>query len=195
MPFQWLAEKWHATIFKIVSITVLIIVIFLGYQTWTNLIRAYPDISYDSDEEQFKYGAIGLGMNGRVPYYLFKILPDLFPEKLPGPGGWASFGVIFEEGKELPVGFSKRRIGFPSVEPNCALCHTGSYKQTPDDKQQLLLGAPAHQLDLEAFQWFLYDCAEDPKFNPDTLMAHIEKIADLTWMEKVFNRYLGLAIK
>ena len=42
---------------------------------------------------------------------------------LPGPGGYKSFGLVWEEGKELPAGFSKKVVGFPRVANNCAICH------------------------------------------------------------------------
>ncbi|MBI1803214.1 MAG: hypothetical protein HY033_05545 [Ignavibacteriae bacterium] len=190
MPIDFFKMKWRSTAFRIVSTAVLLTVILVGFQLWNNLLRARPDIVYDSDEEQFKYGAIGLGIEGRIPYYIFKILPDLFTDKLPGPGGWASFGLVFEQGKDLPVGLSRRHIGFPSVEPNCAFCHTGSYKLSPAGERKLMLGSPAHELDLEAFQWFLYDCADDPRFNPDTILARIDKIADLSWAERLTYKYI-----
>ncbi len=73
---------------------------------------------------RFKYGSIGAERDAGIPYWIFYVLPRMFPDKLPGPGGYAAFGVVWEEGQELPVGFSKKVVGFPRVANNCASCHT-----------------------------------------------------------------------
>jgi len=43
--------------------------------------RAEPDISYASVEDHYRHGAIGLGSDSRIPYWIWKMLPDMFPEK------------------------------------------------------------------------------------------------------------------
>jgi hypothetical protein len=161
----------------------------LYYGVYVNLIRAEPDVTYQDPAEQFKYGAIGLSMANRIPEYVWNVLPEVCPDLLPGPGGWASLGMIYEEGKDLPVGLARREIGYPSVEPNCAFCHTGAYRTSSGGPQQIALGAPAHQLDLQAFQWFLYDCAKDPRFTADNLLAKIQATEDLSWFQTQVYRY------
>jgi hypothetical protein len=160
-----------------------------AYGVYVNLIKAEPEVAYTDQAEQFKYGAIGLSMANRIPEYVWKVLPDVCPDLLPGPGGWASLGMIYEDGKELPVGIARREIGYPSVEPNCAFCHTGAYHTSSDAPQQIALGAPAHQLDLQAFQWFLYDCAKDPRFTADNLLTKIQATEDLSWFQTQVYRY------
>lgn len=191
-PFRWFSSHWKDSKgFRIFTITTSVITLFIGYLTWDNLLRKHEDIVYEDDAEQYKYGAIGLGMDARIPLYLFQVLPTVFPDKLPNPdNGYESLGLIFEEGKKLPIGLAERHIGYRSVEPNCALCHTGSYIHPTNKKRTVILGAPAHEFDLEAFQWFLYDCANDPRFNADTLMKAIEKEIDLGWSEAAFYRYV-----
>lgn len=169
---------------------VVILIAIVGYVLWDNLLRAEPEIVYASDQDHFKYGAIGLGSDSRVPYWIWKVLPEMFPEKLPGPGGWASLGLIYEPGHDLPVGFAKRHIGYDSVEANCALCHTGVLQMTAGGPQQVILGGPAHILDLQSFQRFLYGCAADPRFTPDNVMAAIAKQSKLGPIESLVYRYL-----
>ena len=82
-------------------------------------------------EMRFKYGSIGAEHDAGIPYWIFYVLPRMFPEKLPGPGGYASLGVPWEQGQELPVGFTKKTIGFPRVANNCAVCHTATYRSRP----------------------------------------------------------------
>jgi mono/diheme cytochrome c family protein len=119
----------------------------------------------------------------------------VFPDLLPKPGiGYAAFGVNWEQGQELPIGFSKRRIGFDRVANTCAACHVASYRSQPDETPTLVVAGPNHTLDLEAFFRFLVDCAKDPRFNADTLMAEISLAADLDLIDRLAYRYLIIPI-
>ena len=188
--FAWMARCFRKPTVRIGLAIVAIFVACAGYVLWDNLMRTEPDTNYASIEEHYKHGAIGLGGDNRVPYWIWKVLPDMFPEKLPGPGGWASLGLIYEEGHDLPVGFAKRHIGYDAVEANCALCHTGEFRRTAESKPELLLGAPAHTLDLQSFQAFLYDCAADARFTPENVMTAIGKLHRFSWTEALVYRYL-----
>ena len=186
--FQWIKAKLRS---KVVWATIIIIVLlggFIGFQLWNNLLRKHADIVYASQEDHWKHGAIGLNQESRIPYYIWKVLPRMFPEKL--PRGWATFGFIFEDGNELPVGFSLRNIGYPAVEANCALCHTGSYRVSPDAKPKLIYGGPAHELELQTFQDFLISCATDPRFTPENILKEIKKVENLSTTESLVYRYL-----
>jgi mono/diheme cytochrome c family protein len=184
----WLKAKLKS---KKVWATVAVLVLlggFIGFQLWNRLLRQYPDISYAKPEEHWKHGAIGLSNESRIPYYIWKVIPRMFPEKL--PNGWATFGFIMEDGNELPVGFSLRKIGYPAIEANCALCHTASYRETPQSKPKLIYGGPAHEMDLESFQRFLFSCASDPRFTPDNILNEIKKTENLSAMDSLVYRYL-----
>jgi hypothetical protein len=189
-PFSAIGKLFRQKKLRYLTLALLLFFGVVFYQLYDNLFRPRADIFYEKDEDHFKYGAIGLGMNARIPYYIFKVLPDIFKDKLPNNGekGYRSLGLIYEEGHELPVGLALRHIGYKSVEPNCSFCHTGTYRNSADDQQKLLLGSPSHELDLERFQWFLYDCATDPRFNADTLMKHIAKIADMSFSERLIYK-------
>jgi mono/diheme cytochrome c family protein len=188
--FGWLGGLWRSRTAKVVTAVVVVVLAVVGYWLWDNLLRAEPDVVFPDPAQHFKHGAIGLGMESRIPYWLFKVLPEVCPDKL--PGGWASLGLLFEPGQDLPVGFARRRIGFASVEPNCALCHTSSYRTEEGAAPRLILGGPAHELDLEGFQRFLYDCAADPRFNTDNLMDKIDEKTRLGFGERLAYRLLIL---
>jgi hypothetical protein len=175
----------------VAAVTLLVAVVlgWAGYELYANLIEAEPDETFADPAEQFKYGAIGLGMASRVPTYVFEVLPELCPDLLPGPGGWASLGLLYEPGHALPIGFARRRIGYPSVEPNCALCHTSSYRTAEGAPAQFILGGPAHELDLESFQRFLYKCAGSSRFAPGAVVAQIRKHHQLGWVEAALYRF------
>jgi hypothetical protein len=98
---------------------------------------------------RFKYGSIGAEHDAGVPYWIFYVLPRVFPEKFVqdgkvAPGGYAALGVAWEQGQELPVGFTKKTIGFARVANNCAVCHTTSYRVSPDSNPVFVVGGSAH---------------------------------------------------
>ena len=86
-------------------------------------IRADRPVTYAEITEHFKYGSIGSEPGGSPlrtiggvlpPYWIFKALPSICSEKL--PGGYASLGFVMEPGKDLPVGISRRRrLGIDQV--------------------------------------------------------------------------------
>src|ERR1700704_3985391 len=74
-------------------------------------------------ETLFKYLSIGTERDTGLPYWVFYVLPSMFPDKLPGKSGYGSFGLSWEQTVELPVGLTKVTIGYPRVGFNCAVCH------------------------------------------------------------------------
>jgi mono/diheme cytochrome c family protein len=185
----WLRSIFQPMWVKVAVAAVLVIAALGGFGMWYYLLRAQPDFQGATPEEHFKHGAIGLSTESRLPYYIWQVLPTMFPEKLPRPGGWACFGFIFEPGQEIPVGFSLRRIGYPALEANCSLCHTGTYRTSPADTPKLILGAPAHTIDLQAFQQFLYACASDPRFTPANVLKAINQAHQTSWFEGLIYRF------
>src|SRR4051812_27201336 len=103
----------------------LVLVAIGGTFGWYKFFREEPEPVWANEMERFKYGSIGAEAARGMPYYIWLVLPRVFPEYVPGPGGYKAFGVAWEEGHEMPVGFTKRTIGFPRVANNCAICHTG----------------------------------------------------------------------
>ena len=167
-----------------------------GAFAWYKFFReeAQPEwITRDSDM-RFKYGSIGAERDAGIPYWIFYVLPRMFPDKLPGPGGYAAFGVVWEEGQELPVGFSKKVVGFPRVANNCASCHTASYRMQPDAAPVFVPTGPNHTLNLWAFFRFLVDCAKDPRFNADNLMAEINLVTELSFIDRLLYRFVIIPI-
>src|SRR5450432_3003895 len=77
-------------------------------------------VTYDKIEDHFKYGSTGGERSSGIPYSIWMALPEVFPEYLPGKG-LQSLGFIYEAGKDLPIGVSKRRVqGIDRVFLNCA---------------------------------------------------------------------------
>jgi mono/diheme cytochrome c family protein len=142
-------------------------------------IRFLPDrpVAYDDPVEHFKYGSTGGERNMGFPYWLFQVLPEVCPDLLPGEG-YASLGFIFEPGRDLPVGMSKRRhLGIDRVFLNCAVCHTSTVRTAPAAKPLLVPGMPANRLDLMGFQKFVQQCVGDRRFTPAQVVPRVAELA------------------
>ena len=156
--------------------------------------RPQPDWVTASADMRFKYGSIGAEQDAGIPYWIFYVLPRVFPDKLPSPGGYAALGVPWEQGQELPVGFTKKVIGFARVANNCAVCHTTTYRATPDENPTFVVAGPGHTTDVESFFRYLIDCAKDPRFNADTLMREINLVTKLDVIDQLLYRFLIIPI-
>jgi len=161
----------------------------IGLLGWYKLFRRVPNV-YASAEEHFKYGSVGAEEPAGVPYLIWLVLPRMFPEKLPGPGGYSALGAVWEEGRELPIGFTKMTIGFPRVAVNCAACHTTTVRMTPKDKPQIFLGGPSSRFMPQAYLRFLFACASDPRFNADNILSEIDRVQKLSFIDRLLYRYL-----
>jgi hypothetical protein len=189
----------------------------IGVVYWEYL--AQVPVDYSSDVDHFLHGSIGSDGYDGIPLRIWKVLPEMFPEYLPEQGagylrvpesertyldGYATFGMIVEKGRSLPVGFSQRRVYVDRVGLNCALCHTSTIRVTDGldaeriygvaptyierrarrdgDKVQsvLILGMPANTIDLEAYFVFLFKSASDPRFTSDNVLAAIKRQAERT---------------
>ncbi|MBM3740231.1 MAG: cytochrome c, partial [Acidobacteria bacterium] len=109
--------------------------------------------------EHFKYGSIGAEERAGIPYWVWKVLPDLFPQYLPTRSGlrYEKFGLVTEPGKDRPIGSSLRdRQNVPILGLNCAVCHTGTVREAPGGPRRVIPGMPSHQFDLQSYQQFFF---------------------------------------
>jgi hypothetical protein len=115
-----------------------------------------------------------------------KICPDLLP-----PGGLAALGVLVEAGMDRPIGVSRRyRLGTDFSGFNCAICHTGIYRKTPQSQPAIVLGMPSHQLDFQALTRFIVDCPMDERFTVQNVMARMREVgANLGWFDRLIYRF------
>jgi hypothetical protein len=132
-------------------------------------------VNHSDIREHFKYGSIGSENSNGIPYWIWKVLPEMFPEKLPGKG-YASLGLITEPGKDTPIGFSERKVFIKLVGLNCAVCHSGTYRESPGSQPAIVLGMPANKFDLQSYLNFLSACAQDERFNPESVLGAIGKM-------------------
>jgi hypothetical protein len=90
--FQWKPRWLWWTL-----LVLLLLGAIVGFTAWYKLFREepQPDWVTATPEMRFKYGSMGAENDAGIPYWIFYVLPRMFPEKLPGPGGYASFGVAW----------------------------------------------------------------------------------------------------
>jgi mono/diheme cytochrome c family protein len=183
---------------KLVGVLAVMLVLGAGlaYFGWDRFFRErpQPDWVMATPDMRFMYGSIGAEQDSGIPYGIFAALPRIFPEKFPGPEGFASLGAVVEEGRTLPVGFTEKVIGFPRVANNCAACHVATYRVSADAERVVVPTGPSHGTDLEAFFRLLVDTAKDPRFDADTMMPAIEQVTDLDFIDRLAYRYLFIPI-
>jgi mono/diheme cytochrome c family protein len=84
---------------------------------------------------------------------------------------------------------TKRVIGYPRVGINCALCHTARYRKAVDTRPLLVPAGPGHTANVQALSRFFFECAQDPRFNSDNILAEIGNFTSLGWFNSLLYRY------
>ena len=176
-------------------ILIALIVIYLAWYFRRDQTRYYSDI-----QEHFKYGSIGSEPGGSVfttvggvlpPYLIFKTLPQVCPDQL--PGGYASLGLTFEPNHSMPIGVSRRwRLGMEQVGLNCSACHSGTVRATPDSAPMIVLGMPAHRLDLEHLFQFIISCSLDDRLTAANVIQKAEQSGEHVSLMQKLVLHLGL---
>jgi mono/diheme cytochrome c family protein len=171
---------------------ILVVLGGIGWFAYDRLLRREFPV-YASDADFFKYGSIGNDSENGVPYLVWRVLPTVFADLLPGPGGYGSLGFFWEKGRseaDAPVGFSKARVGFERMAINCAFCHHTVTRAEPGAEPIVYLTGPSNLIDVQGYQRFLAACASDPRFTPDVLLPAIEAVAPLSFLDRALYRFL-----
>jgi hypothetical protein len=150
-------------------------------------IPVYPD-----PEQNFKYGSIGNDGATGIPYAIWVVLPKVFPEYLPGPGGYSSLGFRWEPGRshsEAPVGFSRARVGVERMSINCAFCHVTTYRRAAGAPLEFAAAGPGNTVNVLAYQNFLTACARDARFSAGGLLPAMQRETELSWLDRLIYRY------
>src|SRR5262245_19755143 len=187
-------RRWRKL--KIALIVFLLLGIVVAYIGWSRFLREEPQPAWvtATPEMRFKYGSIGAEWDAGIPYWIFYVIPRVFPEKFPGPGGYSSLGAAWEAGQELPIGFTKKVIGFPRVANTCAVCHTATYRASAQENQTFVETSPTKMINVAAYFHLLVDVAKDTRSTADVLMREIELVTDLDWIDRLGYRFLLIPI-
>lgn len=188
-----------------VLVVLVLIAIVVGFVAWYKFFRHVPEeFAKDTPLVRFNYASIGTEQDEGLPYHIWVALPRLFPEYLPKSvdkdpqtgllkpksGGFAAFGAAWEDGHEMPIGFTKRTIGFPRVGINCAVCHTSTWRESKHGKRHIVPIGAASRFNSLAYLQFLQNCGNDPRFNADNILSEISYSAKLSALDKILYRYL-----
>jgi len=151
-------------------------------------LRAQPPAG-GSVEEHFKYGSIGTEKTVGVPTPLWHVLPIVFEDLLPNrPGtGYERLGFVNEGAPHgRPIGTTDHddRVGL-----NCATCHVGTVRDDPASARRIVLGMPAHQMDLQAYARFLAAIGRDSRFASGPLIdAMRRRDPSFSWWSRLRYR-------
>ena len=171
----------------------LALIVVLILFAWFILLRPVAQPTTHDPLQIFDHGSIGNETQQGLPYWIWRVLPTLYPEYLPGnQDGYGSIGVYWVGGEELPVGFSKKTLGvIPRVAPNCAFCHQGSYRLHADDPATFVASGPGTRVNIQGFIRFLAAIGRhSDRFTADKVMAAITAIYDMPLWERMLYRYL-----
>ena len=168
----------------------LIVAIAAGF-LYFEFTRDVPQTFYSDPVKQFKYGSTGGEILAGLPVGIFKALPKLCPDYLQGDG-WETLGFNYEQGMDRPVGTSLRRsLGFDRIALNCAACHVGTYRSSPESPRIIVPGMPANRVDLGRFAQFVIDCVSDERFNPWQVEQAAEQAGEhYSWPQKELLKYV-----
>jgi len=183
----------------VVTVAVFVIALLVG-AVLLGRFGADRPVVYQDDLDHFKYGSLGSEHEFGIPYWIWRALPELFSDKLPGnKNGWQSVGFVFEKGKQLPVGMSQRRyLGFDVVWLNCAFCHAGTVREAPQSEPKVYAAMPANTFDFRAFMRFLFATGEDRRFTPQDILLQIdiirkrEGLRKLPLIDRLVLRFYGI---
>lgn len=175
-----------------VLLVVVIVLVIVIISAWSYLWRELPQPGWITADERsnFLYGSVGAERDAGIPYWIWLALPRMFPEYMPGNGGYVSLGFSWEEGKEMPAGFSKKTVGYVRVAGNCALCHATSFRSGPDEGPQVLPTVPGRATDIRGLLTFFQQCAQDPRFNSTEIMAEINSATKLPLIDSLLYRFV-----
>lgn len=175
----WLArvlhKRWLRWLLLALSVPTLLLVAFGLYGIV--LLRQNTAVTYADPAAHFKYGSTRGEMESGLPYWIWQVLPRVCGRHLPDPSrGYASLGFIYEQGKDLPIGMSRRNYqGVDRTFLNCAVCHASTVRDTPLAPPRIYLGMPASRFDVWGLQKFLFGCAKDPKFASEFVVPEIDR--------------------
>ncbi len=188
-------SKWKTWLLRIALVLVVVgvpLAVFVWYRMFRQVDQ--PEWITGDPEQNFLHGSIGAEAQGGIPYWIVVVLPRIFDDLLPGPGGYASLGLPWKEGTELPVGFSKKKVGFDRVGFNCALCHATQYRTTPYATPTIVAAGGSNTADIQGLLEFFSRAAGDSRFSAETIMPQIDMAYPLGMIDRLLYKYLFIPI-
>lgn len=206
---------------KRLRIWVLMLLLVLGlWWLWQHRMGQAEDFA--PMEDQYKYGSIGADhplAAAPLPYWVWRVLPEVFPPATTIPGGlgprnglkgFDAFGMISEKQMpetmpprakgqpafERPIGFSRRQVfGIDLLGMNCAACHAGTVRTAEGAAPMVVLGGVGQTIDIELYFMYVFNAVSSDGFTADRLMPAIDRElqrqgAELGWVQRLLYRYV-----
>ncbi|MFZ5895014.1 MAG: hypothetical protein ACOY0T_28400 [Myxococcota bacterium] len=141
----------------------------------------------------FRYGAVGAEGNGGLPYWIFRVLPKLFPEYFGERGDFSQFGLqlpdddeYYEDYHGLPrgailtepvatLGGTQLQLGLRLVTFNCSSCHRGEYLDQ-QNRSHFVDGMPNLGIDTAGYKLAVFSALTDPKFTSENITGAIDEV-------------------
>ena len=139
---------------------------------------------FANTEELFKYGSIGNENNSGLPYWIWLVLPKMFPQYLPGVGAYSSFGFSWEPGQPLRWGSLIRRSVFPEL-PSIVLFVIRRVTGWSGRAAGAGGGRSRAYRRYSAYQSFLPPHREGREIRCERHLAEIGLIYDLSWLDRL----------
>jgi hypothetical protein len=158
-------------------------------------------VDYASPTEHFKYGSTGGEHEMGFPYWIWRALPEVCPQYLPGKG-YQSLGMLYEKNpdgsdRDLPVGTSKRRYqGIDRVFVNCAVCHTSTVRTAADQPPCIVPRHAGRDLQHEGLRGVLLPLRRRPEVSPRNTSSprSSARAADLDLLDRYLVYPVAIAI-
>ena len=78
-----ISQAWQTRIKLIIALS-LPVLLLSGILGWYKLFREVPQPPFENEAMRFKYGSLGGESDRGIPYWIWYVLPRIFPEYLPG---------------------------------------------------------------------------------------------------------------
>ena len=175
-----------------VAAVLVVFAVLVSITIWYKFYRVVSQPAWISSNQRdaFLYGSVDADQVSGLPYWIWLALPRMFPEYMPAPGGYSALGLSWEEGREMPVGLAKQRIGYVRVTGNCALCHATSQSSGTDAVPTVIPVATATRTDIRPLLTFFKRCAQDPRFNADEILGEVETAMTLSLADRMLYRFV-----
>lgn len=185
-------SKWAT-----VGVVALVLVVGIGWIAYDNFFR-FEAPRYESIEALMKYGSVGQEDSAGLPYRVWRVMPAVCSEQMPAgfdpQRPYSAFGFVYEDGHEVPIGVTKKRIGFERMSLSCAACHNSHYREHPQDEPTYYLSGTDISFDGQRYFNFLFACAKSSDFTPDKVTAAVDEDGGLGPVKRLIYRYLIIPI-
>jgi hypothetical protein len=160
---------------------------------------AQPARAFSDDDPVWRFRHAPTGTEGRagIPYWIFRVMPRIFADRLNGRG-YRAFGFDDDDrdyylrragdspagGFSLPRGtvlvdtdfhlpLFHVRLALKRVALNCSACHRGEYIK--DGQRHLVDGMPNGVADLQGFKRFFASAIQDDRFEAGRVIEEIDR--------------------